>query len=79
MSVNPSRALLLTMALALAACGHDAPPPPPPAHNVFEPITDKKKELPAAVNAAQDQHMEATRKALDEAEGAAPPAEGTPR
>ena len=71
------------LALLLEGCGSSSPPPPPPppeppARTVFDDMIDKKKSLPAAVNAAQDQHMDATRRALDDPEQA-PPAEGSPR
>jgi len=70
------------IALMLTACGGSAPPPaPPPAppreRTVFDDLVDKKTTVPAAAETAQREHMEATRRALDEAEG--PPAEGAPR
>jgi hypothetical protein len=69
------------LAFLLCACGGKPPPPPdppaPPVRTVFDDMVEKKKTLPAAVNAAQDEHMDATRRALDDPERA--PAEGTPR
>lgn len=80
MSGTSPRYSLVLLVLALGACGQEPPPPKePPAKTVFDPIIDKKREVPAAVNAAQDQHMQDTRRAIDEAEGAPPPADGAPR
>jgi len=69
------------LAFLLLGCGKSPPPPPPPpappARTVFDDLVDKKQQLPAAVEAAQDQHMDATRRALDDPEPT--PAEGKPR
>ena len=63
-------ALLL---LVLAACGAPAPPPPAvpaaPPRTVFDDLTSKRRELPAAVDEAQRQHGEAMQRSLDAAEG----------
>lgn len=72
------------MTLALGACGgHEpppAPPPPPkPQATVFDDIVNKKHEIPAAIEKSQDEHVEATKKAIDEAEGNPPPSDGAPR
>ena len=67
----------------LAGCGHSEPPPPapPPAppheRTVFDDLVDKKTSVPAAAETAQREHMEAARRAIDEADGAPP--EGAPR
>lgn len=73
---------LWVIALMLSACGGSAPPPgPPPAppreRTVFDDLVDKKTSVPAAAETAQREHVEATQRALAEAEG--PPAEAGPR
>ena len=70
------------IALVLCACGGSpAPPGPPPAppheRTVFDDLVDKRTTVPAAAETAQREHMEATRRAIDEAESAPP--EGAPR
>ncbi len=67
--------------LALAACGGGEPParsaaPEARQETVFDDMVDKKREIPAAVEAAQQQRVDETRKALEAAErGDAPGAE----
>ena len=73
-------ACLLT--LALGACGsHEPPPAPPPKPQatVFDDIVNKKREIPAAIEKSQDEHVAATKKAIDEADGNLPPSDGAPR
>ena len=71
------------LSFALLACGsREAPAPPPPAKphpTVFDDLVEKRKELPAAAQQAQDAHVAATRQAIDEAEGAPAPSDGAPR
>jgi hypothetical protein len=71
---------LLVLLAALGACGGRAPPPEqPPARQptVFDDLVNKKKELPAAVELAQQQHVEETRRAIEAAD--APPADESKR
>ena len=70
------------IALVLSACGGSAPPPaPPPAppreRTVFDDLVDKRTSIPAAAETAQRGHMEATGRAIAEAEGTPP--EAAPR
>jgi hypothetical protein len=61
----------IALLLALGACGGQAPPPAQPAPRqptVFDELVNKKQELPAAVEAAQQQHVDATRSAIDAAD-----------
>lgn len=81
MTAKPRLACLAALVL-LGACGGSPPPPaPPPAppheRTVFDDLVDKKTTVPAAVDSAQREHLAATQRALDEAEG--PPAEAAPR
>jgi hypothetical protein len=46
---------LLPALLSLAACGGDSPPP---KTTVFDTMTRQEKALPAAVEQAQDAHMQ---------------------
>jgi ABC-type glycerol-3-phosphate transport system substrate-binding protein len=60
--------------LALAACGGGSASeakdePMKPEDTVFGEMLEKKQEIPAAVDAATQQHMDDTRRALDAAEG----------
>lgn len=63
--------------LALAACGGASTPPPaaapgaapPRQETVFDDLVDKKREIPAAVEATQAQHVEDTKRRIDAAEG----------
>jgi hypothetical protein len=65
----------LMILLGLAGCGNEPPPPPQkPAPTVWDPLIEKKKTVPAAVEAAQAQHDADTRREIEAAEGA-PPAE----
>ena len=68
------------IALLLAGCGKSEPPAPAPPSKpqptVFDTMVEKERTLPAAVNAAQNQHMDDTRRAVDAAEdssGSEPP------
>ncbi len=66
--------LLMIVAITAAACGGAEPPPPQkPAPTVFDPLVEQKQRVPAAVEAAQLQHDAETRRALEAAEGPAPP------
>ncbi len=71
----------MVVALALGACGGKASPPPekPPSRTptVFDDLVNKKKELPAQVELAQQQHVDDTRRAIDAAD--APPADENKR
>ncbi len=72
------------LGLALGACGsHEpapaAPPPPKPQATVFDDIVNKKREIPAAIEKSQDEHVAATRQAIEEAEGKPPPSDGASR
>lgn len=69
----------------LAGCGSAQKPPEPapaaePQATVFDDLTRKEKELPAAVEASQQQHMDDVHRQVDDAEGGGPaPDSGTPR
>ena len=70
------------IALVLSACGGSAPPPaPPPAppreRTVFDDLVEKRNSVPAAAETAQREHMEATARAIAEADST--PAEAAPR
>jgi hypothetical protein len=64
--------LTLLAMLTLAGCGQEPPPPRKPAPTVFDPLVEQKTRVPAAVETATAQHEEATRHALDAAEGGEP-------
>jgi len=67
-------ALALVVLATLGACGGQPPPadkPPPRQPTVFDDLVNKKQEVPAAVELAQRQHMDETRRAIDAAD--APP------
>jgi hypothetical protein len=73
-AVKSALARLVPLAcLAFAACGgssSDAKDEPmKPEDTVFGEMVEKKQEIPAAVDAATQQHMDDTRRALDAAEG----------
>jgi hypothetical protein len=62
----------LLLSAALAGCGASPPPPPAkPQATVFDDLVAKKRTLPAAVDRAQQQHMEALRRAAVEADAGA--------
>jgi outer membrane murein-binding lipoprotein Lpp len=56
--LNPCPILLLAI---LASCGSPPPPDPKPVPTVFDDIVSKKQTLPAAVEKAQQEHMQALR------------------
>ncbi|MBS0400382.1 MAG: hypothetical protein JSR95_17100 [Proteobacteria bacterium] len=62
----------LLMSLLLAACAQEKPPPPPaaspPAPTVFDPLT-QTMDRARAVQGTVDAQAQATRKAVEEAEG----------
>ena len=67
------RACLMALLAFAAGCGKEPPPAAEkPAPTVFDPLLEKKQSVPAAVDAAQQQHDAEARKALDAAEGAPP-------
>jgi hypothetical protein len=72
----------LVLSAVLASCGSSPPPPPPapakPQATVFDDLVEKKRTLPAAVEKAQQQHMEALRREADEA-GAGAGADAEPK
>jgi hypothetical protein len=58
----------------LAGCGSgDAPESEaarePPAETVLDDMIEQKKEIPAAVEGAQQQHVDETRRAIEASEG----------
>lgn len=62
----------LLLSATLAGCGSGPPPPPAkPQPTVFDDLVAKKRTVPAAVETAQQQHMESLRRAADEADGGA--------
>ena len=71
----PGRLHAGVLLLVLAACGAPEPPPAPavspaaPSRTVFDDLTSKRRELPAAVDEAQRQHVEATQRGIEAAEG----------
>jgi hypothetical protein len=64
------------LCLVLTACGGASPTPPAapaaaPARQetVFDDLVEKKREIPAAVEATQEQHVEDTKRQIEAAEG----------
>jgi hypothetical protein len=72
--MNVRRLVPVSCLLLLGACGSGEAPESkaadePPAETVFDDMIEQKQEIPAAVDAAQRQHVDDTRRAIEAAEG----------